>query len=142
LVLDNNFVNARFRAHQICHLHIFGLNGLHKRLVVKAIARAFDVQSKDVRHTLEKGETIPKGREEHPALEVDTEQYLIDWITKNAQNHTTVNRPELFHYCDETFGAAVTPGWVNSFLFQHKLEQSETIPRPQEKPRLEVPRSF
>jgi hypothetical protein len=45
---------------------------------VKAITRAFDIQPKEVRHALEKGETIPKGRGEHPALEVDTEQYLID----------------------------------------------------------------
>jgi hypothetical protein len=142
LALDSNFVNAQFRAHQIYYLHTFGLNRLHKRLAVKAIARAFDVQSKDVRHALEKGETNSKGRAEHPAVEVDTEQYLIDWITKSAQNHTTVNRTELLRYCDETFGAAVTPGWVNSFLFRHKLEQSEMIRRPQAKPRLEVPQSF
>jgi hypothetical protein len=110
--------------------------------VVKAIARAFDVQFKDVRHALENGETIPKGRAEHPVFEVDTEQYMIEWITKNAQNHTTVNRTELLHYCGETFGAAVTPRWANSFLFRHKLEQSETIRRPHKKPQLEVPRSF
>jgi hypothetical protein len=61
-------------------------------LTVKAIARALDVQSNDAHHALEKSKTIPKGRGEHPALEVDTEQHLIDWITKNAQNHTTVNR--------------------------------------------------
>jgi hypothetical protein len=47
-------------------------------LAIKAIARAFDVQSKDVRHALEKGETIPKAPAEHPELEVYTEQYLID----------------------------------------------------------------
>jgi hypothetical protein len=61
-------------------------------LAVKAIARAFDVHSNDVHHALEKRKTISKGRGEHPALEVDTEQHLIDWITNNAQNHTTVNR--------------------------------------------------
>jgi hypothetical protein len=66
-------------------------------------------------HALQKGETIPKGRGEHPALEVDTEQHLIYWITKNVQNHTAVNRTELLHYCGETFEAAVTPGWVDSF---------------------------
>jgi hypothetical protein len=87
LALDSNFVNARFRAHQIYYLHIFGLNRLYRRLAVKAVARAFDVQPKAVRHALEKGETIPKGRAEHPALEVDTEQHLTDWITKNVQNH-------------------------------------------------------
>jgi hypothetical protein len=42
-------------------------------LAVKVIARAFDFQPKDVRHALEKGETIPKGHGEHPALEVDIE---------------------------------------------------------------------
>jgi hypothetical protein len=67
-------------------------------LVVKAIACAFDVQPKDVRHVLEKGETNPKRRGEHPALEVDTEQHLIDWIIKNAQKHIAVNRTEPLHY--------------------------------------------
>jgi hypothetical protein len=61
LALDSNFVNARFRAHQIYYLHTFRLNRLHRRLAVKAIARPFDVQPKDVRRALEKGETIPKG---------------------------------------------------------------------------------
>jgi hypothetical protein len=115
LALDSNFVNARFRAHQIYYLHTFGLNRLHTRLAVKAITHAFDVQPKDVRHPLEKGETIPKGRGEHPALEMDTKQHLIPWITKNVRNYTTVNRSELLHYCGETFGAAVTLGLVDSF---------------------------
>jgi hypothetical protein len=81
-------------------------------LAVKVITCALDVQPKDVCHALEKSETILKGRGEHPALEVDTEQHLIDWITKNAQNHTAFNRTEPLHYCGETFGAAVTPGWA------------------------------
>jgi hypothetical protein len=56
LALDINVVNVRFRAHQIYSIHTFGLNRLHRRLAVKAIARAFDAQPKDVRHALEKGE--------------------------------------------------------------------------------------
>jgi hypothetical protein len=111
-------------------------------LAVKAIARVFDVQPKDVRQALAKGETIPKGRREHPAFEVDTEQHLIDWMTKNAQNHTAVNRTELLHDCGETFAVAATPGCVESFLFQHKLKLSEMTSRPQENPRLEIRRSF
>jgi hypothetical protein len=59
LALDSNFVNAQFRAHQIYYLHTFRLNRLHRRVVVKVIARAFDVQPKDVRRALEKGATIP-----------------------------------------------------------------------------------
>jgi hypothetical protein len=63
LALDSNFVKARFRAHQIYYLQTLRLNRLHRRLTVKAIARALDIQPKDVRHALEKGETIPKGKE-------------------------------------------------------------------------------
>jgi hypothetical protein len=85
------------------------------QFTVKVIAHVFDVQPKYVRHSLEKGETIPKGHGEHPALEVETEQHLIDWITKNAQNHTSINRTELLHYCGKTFGAAVTPELVDFF---------------------------
>jgi hypothetical protein len=77
-------------------------------LAVKAIARAFDVQPKDIRQVSEKRATIPKGRGEHHALEVDTGEHLIDWITKNAQNHTTVNRTELLHDCGETSGSGYT----------------------------------
>jgi hypothetical protein len=71
---------------------------------------------------------------------VDTKQHMINWIIKNAQNHTAVNRTKLLHYCGETFGATVTPGWVDSFLFRHKLELSEMRSRLQENARLEIPR--
>jgi hypothetical protein len=127
LVLESYFVRARFRSRQIYHPHTFTLNKFQKRLLVKAIARAFGVQPKDVQHTLEKGNAIPRGRGEHPGLEEDIGQPLIDWITSNAQNHTAVNRTELLHDCRETFGAAVTAGWVDSFLLRDKLELSETI---------------
>jgi hypothetical protein len=64
-------VNARFRAHEIHHLHIFAFSEFDKRLAANAITRAFDVQPKDVRHVLEKGDVILRGRGDHPALEED-----------------------------------------------------------------------
>jgi hypothetical protein len=109
---------------------------------MKAIACAFDLQLKDVRHAFEKGDTIPRGRGEHLALEEDIEQQLTDWIAKNSQNHTAINQTELPHYCRGTFRAVVTAGWVDSFFLRHKLELSEMISRPQENPRLEILPSF
>jgi hypothetical protein len=70
LALGSNFVNAR----PICHLHTFALNKGHKGLAVNAIAPAFNVQRKDVRNALQKGDIIPRRREEHHALEEDIEQ--------------------------------------------------------------------
>jgi hypothetical protein len=52
-----------------------------------------------------------------------------------------VNRPEVLHCC-ETLGAVVTEGWVDSFLIRPATELFETTSRPQENPRLEIPRSF
>jgi hypothetical protein len=74
LALESNFVSAQFRAYQIYHLHTFALNRFHRRLAAKAITHAFDVQPKNGRHTMEEGGPIPRGREEHPALEEDIEQ--------------------------------------------------------------------
>jgi hypothetical protein len=96
---------------------------------VKAITHAFDVQPKDIHHDLEKGNAIPTGRREHPVLEEDIEQQLIDWITKNVQNHNAVNRTEPLYYCRETFAAAVTAGWVDSLELRYKLGLSETTSR-------------
>ena len=142
LTLDANFMGAQFRTHQIFYLHSFALDKLHRRLPVKALARAFNIQAKDVRRALEKGDTIPSGRGRHPALDDEIEERLLEWIQKNAHNHTPVNRTELLHYCRETFFAAVTDGWVDSFLSRRNGELFEAISQPQENLRLEVPRLF
>jgi hypothetical protein len=70
-------VNVRFRARQIHHLLTFALNKFHKRLVAKVINCAFDVQAKDVWHALEKGDPIPRGHGDHPALDEDIKEQLI-----------------------------------------------------------------
>jgi hypothetical protein len=66
LALDDNFVNAHFRARQIFCLQSFTRNKLQKELPIKAIVRVFEIQPKDVRNALAKGDAIPKGRGEHP----------------------------------------------------------------------------
>jgi hypothetical protein len=95
LALDDNVVNAHFHAHQIFSLQSFARNKLRKELSIKAIARVFQIQPKDVRNALAKGDAIPKGRGEHPALEDNTEKRLLEWITKNTQNDAPVNRTEV-----------------------------------------------
>jgi hypothetical protein len=92
LALDDNFVNAHFRARQIFYLHFFEWNKLGKELSLKAIGWGFEIQPKDVRNALAKGDAIPWGRGEHPALEGDTEKLLLEWITNNAENHAIVNQ--------------------------------------------------
>jgi hypothetical protein len=109
---------------------------------LRAIARAFEVRPKDVRHALAEGGAIPKGCGAHHALEGSTEERLLEWIANNAKKHTPVNRMEVLHYCRETLGAVLTKGWVDFFLISHQTEFFETTSRPQENPRFEIPRSL
>jgi hypothetical protein len=82
LALDDNFVDAHFRADQRFNLQSYARNKLRKELFIKAIARLFEIQPKDVRNALAKGDAIPKGRAEHPALEDTTEKRLPEWMSK------------------------------------------------------------
>jgi hypothetical protein len=53
-----------------------------------------------------------------------------------------VNRTKFLYYWCETFGAAVTEGWVDSFVVPCKAEPFETVSRPQENTRLEILQLF
>jgi hypothetical protein len=78
LALDDNFVIAHFRAHQIFYLQAFAWNKLRKELSIKAIARVFEIQPKYVRNALADGDAIPKGPGERPTLEADTEKRILE----------------------------------------------------------------
>jgi hypothetical protein len=83
---------------------------------MKAIAHGFDVQLRDIRQALAKGDAIPRGCGEHLALGEDIEPQRIDWIPKNAQNHTAVNRIELLHYLPRGFQSSGYSGTGRFFL--------------------------
>jgi hypothetical protein len=110
LALDDNFVNAHLRVRQFVYLHCFAGKKHPKELVLKVMARIFEIQLKDVRHGLEKGDPIPKGRREHPVPGEETDKPRLEWMTQRTQTHTPMNRLEPFYYCRDTLGAAGTEG--------------------------------
>jgi surface antigen len=75
---------------------MFGSDELHIRSPIIIIAAAFNVQPKDIRHALRKGDAIPKEFGEHRALEYDTEERRVEWVKKNVENRTAVNRTEFY----------------------------------------------
>jgi hypothetical protein len=135
-------VNAQFRSHQISDLHTFALDKFHRRLSIKGIRRAVNLQPKAVRHALQKSSAIPKRHGEHPAVEDNTEEGLPEWVKMNAQHRTAVNRTEVLYDYRETFGAGVTDGWVGTFPGRGEAELFEMVGRPRENPRLEILRVF
>jgi hypothetical protein len=87
LALDNRFINARYRAHQIVRLFEFASTRLHIELSALAVARAFEISPTVVaRAELRDYDDPPaRGRDREPSA--DCEQELVEWLANKATNH-------------------------------------------------------
>jgi transposase len=139
LALDAQFMNARFRAHQIVRLIEFVSTELHITLSTRAVARPFEVGHSAVKRAQPRGYDDPPARGRHHELAANAEQQLVDRITAKAANNVAANRTELLYECNERFQKSITRGWVDSFLTRHAEQLFETKGVPQENPRFEVP---
>jgi hypothetical protein len=114
--LDAQFMNMRFRAHQIVRLTEFASTELHATLLTRAVACAFEVAHSAVKRAQLRGYDDPLAQGRHYELTADAEQQLMDRITVKTANNVAVNRTERLYECNERFGKSLTRGWVNSFL--------------------------
>jgi transposase len=119
LALDTQFVNARYRAHQMMRLMEFSSTELHFNISIRSVAREFNIAYCAVKHALLRGYEDPPGRGRHRELSPEDAPVLVEWIAKKAHNNAAVTRTELLNYCIATYGTAVTRGLVDSFLSWH-----------------------
>jgi hypothetical protein len=94
----------------------FSSTELHLKLSIRSVARAFNIAHCRVNCALLPGHEDLPGRGRHRELSPEDEHALVERIAKKVHNNTAVTRPELLNYYIATFGAAVTRGWVDSFL--------------------------
>jgi hypothetical protein len=85
------FTNAQFHVHQISSLCMSGVDKLRRWISTMSIAQIFDLQRKNVRHTLTDSDTIWKGHEDHSQIDDGIYTRLLEEITKNVQNRASVN---------------------------------------------------
>jgi hypothetical protein len=97
LALDDQFMNARYRAHQILRLFEFASTQLHIEPSPRAVARAFEVGRMVVARAELRGYDDPPARRCHRELSADYERELVEWLASKAANHRAVNRTELLH---------------------------------------------
>jgi hypothetical protein len=107
LALDAQFMNARFRAHQIVRLINFASAELHIALSARDVARVVEVGHSAVKHALLQGYDDPLAPGRHHELSADAQQQLADWIISKAANNVVVNRTEFLRECNERFGKSV-----------------------------------
>jgi transposase len=116
LALDAQFMNTRFRAHQIVRLIEFASTELHITLSARAVARALKVGQSAVKRAQLRGYDDPPARGRDHELAADAEQQPADWITAKAPNNVAVNRTELLHECNERFGKSITREWLPEMI--------------------------
>jgi hypothetical protein len=110
LALDNQFMNARYHAHQIVCLFEFASTQRYIELSARTIVRAFEVSHTVVARAELRGYDDPPARGRHRELSADCEQELVEWLAKKAANHRVMNRTELLHECTERFGKSILRG--------------------------------
>jgi hypothetical protein len=142
LALDDQFMNARYRAHQTVRLFEFASTQLHIVLSARVIVRDFEVSHIVVARAELTGYDDPPVHGCHRQISANCEQELVECLVNKAVNYRAVNQMELLHECTERFGKSITRGLVDSFITRHAYQLFETKNIPQEKPRLEVPRVF
>jgi hypothetical protein len=84
---------------------------------------------------------VPKPRGRHSAMGVECEGGIFNWI-ENWEKSNPVTRTDIRCHCETQFAIPITRCWVDSFISRHQTGLMETRSRPEEEPRLQVPRVF
>jgi hypothetical protein len=121
---------------------VFAQDELHLPISIGGLERAFDCSHATVQRALRSGWDAPKPRGRHAALSADAEADILGWIRKNYEKSNPVTRTEIRHDRETKYTVPITHGWVESFILRHQSELIETKSKPQEEPRLEIPRLF
>jgi hypothetical protein len=85
---------------------------------------------------------IPDDSDAEAEADAEAKTDILEWIQHQAEKFQPSTRIYILHYCAYKFGKIIIRGWVDSFLVRHKDELAETISKPQEEVRLQVPREF
>jgi hypothetical protein len=99
LALNTQFVNARYRAHQMVRLMEFSSTELDLNFSIRSVTRVFNITHCAVKRALLRGYEDRPGRGRHRELSPEEEHALVKWIAKKAHNNTTVTRTESLNYC-------------------------------------------
>jgi hypothetical protein len=78
LALDETFMNATFRAHQIVRLYEFASTDLHITLSTRTVTRAFNISHSAVTRAKLRGYEDPPARGRHHEFSPDCEAEIVE----------------------------------------------------------------
>jgi hypothetical protein len=83
LALDTQFVNARYRAHQMVRLMEFSSTDLRLNLSIWSVVRVFNISQGAVKRAPLRGYEDSPGRGRHREFSREDEHALVKWIARS-----------------------------------------------------------
>jgi hypothetical protein len=123
-------------------LHIFAETKCGKSLSNKVLGYIFEIQESNVRKIGSKAKTKARAPHRPLALNSEGQNAVIEFIEAGHSKGDFVMQRIMLNFAEANFGKCLTYGWVTTFLVRHADHVCRAVVSPQEKLRLEIPRTF
>jgi hypothetical protein len=130
------------RNEQALFLHNFAETECGKSLSNQVLGYVFEIQESHVRKIRSKAKTKVRAPHRPLALNSEEENAVIEFIEAGHSKGDFVTQRSMLNFMEANFGKCLAYGWVMTFLVRHADRVCRAMVSPQEKPRLEIPRTF
>jgi hypothetical protein len=130
------------RNEQVVFLHNFAETECGKSLSNQVLGHVFEIQESQMRKIRGKAKTKARAPHQPLALNSEEENAVIELIEAGSSKGDFVTQRSMLNFIETNFGKCFTYGWVTTFLVRHADCVCRAVVSPQEKPRLEVHRTF
>jgi hypothetical protein len=103
---------------------------------------AFDIFPCNVAKILCKARKAPQAAGRPLSLTEGQEAVVTGHIRERSRSRNFVTRAGILRFVEENMGKTLTYGCIGTFLLRHAGEIVLRVARPQENPRLQIPRSY
>jgi hypothetical protein len=106
------------------------------------LSLSFGISLGNVAKILCKARKQPRAPGRPLSLTLEQEATVISYIRETSRARNFIIRGTLLRFIEENMGKTVTHSWIRSFLSRHGDEVALRVAKPQENPRLQIPRSY
>jgi hypothetical protein len=126
----------------MCFVHNCAQREGNQALSIMQLSGTFRFQPIRVKIALDNKLEASKARDHSLAVDENSEAKFLEWIDVQAEKCNPVTRIDIRHYCEVKHSISISRRSVDSFIFRHRDDLTETKNTPQEETRLEVPCTF
>jgi hypothetical protein len=130
------------RNEQVVFFHDFVKTECGITLPADVLGRAFGIEASHVRKLRSKAGKTPKPPYRPPALDQDQIAAVVAFIESGHRTHNYVTQRDVLRFIETNHQKCLTYPWMSNFLRVHGDLICQSIIRPRENVRLEVPQEY